>query len=254
LEDSQAQTIPETTTDSGTEGEPAQDVAASEEKPKPVDDQVEIRKELQGLEKKVSAFQSEKDRAVQDTVSLQKQLTDTQRKLRAAESTLKGLSGDYSEDPDFEGRLDGHQLRSKLKAFEEREEGDRKKQETDVNTQRRVIQLKEDIKELGVDPSDPRLNEVAKGARGIEDLERRLRKEALNIAKGDSKRGSVDNKLDELNTEIANLKKRLGEVGNEGLPPQSGSVNSSDSAFLERFNSGELNSPADIKRAQKIIS
>lgn len=214
VEEPQEVVVPETT--------PAEDVVV--EKPESVLDKAEITKTLEGMEKKISVFQSKADKAEQDKVNLLKELDEEKRARKALETTIKGLSSDYGDDPAFGETLEKHQTKGKLSAYEAEEETKRKAQQAQIESQRRLAQLKEDISELGVDPMDKRLIDVFNQAKtGLWDqdrLERTMRKEALKIAKGETGKGpSVDNEeMEAVKAELANLKRRLGIEANNTLP------------------------------------
>jgi len=236
-------------------GEAEQQPAASETKPEQVG-QAEILKRLDSYEKQLRTFQSEKDRAVANESAALKQLAEETRKRKAAEATVKGLSSEYGDDPDFTGRLDSVQTRSKLQTYEEREAEERKQRELAEAQRKFVADLAADISDLGVDPKDDRLTEAAKGARDNRDLRSRLMKEALKIAKGEATGGKVkkDPEIERLETELANLKKAVG-VGSDAFSSPSGIAGSSDADFLNKWNSGELPATKEnIEKARKIIS
>ena len=159
----------------------------------PVADNAEILKQIDQLQKKVSVFQSEKDRAIQDATLTNKQLAQVMREKKALEETLNRLSADYSEDSDFTEKLTTHQTRSKLKAYEDNDAVEKSRQDAEKANAQFIADIKEAITDLGVDPSHKRLNEVAKTARDLPDLRKKLLKEAAMIAKGEVRNPDIDN-------------------------------------------------------------
>lgn len=208
-----------------TEPEGTEQPVSEKQNPEPTIDTAEILKELQSLKKQTSTFQSQKDSAVAEAIATKQQLAEERRQREAYEAMLKGLDGEFSEDPDVARKLRDKTVDTKLRLYEERERAQQEAQKEQARKAQEARQffseLQEDLEEYGLDLNDERLKEAGKlvPVGDFRALRKTLLKEAKKIAKGGD---TVDVKYEELTAKIANLEKQLGVQATEALPPDGG--------------------------------
>ena len=136
----------------------------------------------------------------------------------------------------------------------------------DVITNGVIADLRDELEEAGIDPDSPQCDgiwdsiKIAKasdGDRGASGYFETAKNRASRIIKSaEPKKEKVEPELDEDDPRVQAaalklFKKNPAFKTHEGTPS---GASGSDDEFLKRFNTGELNSPEDKKRAKKILS
>lgn len=254
MDDAQNKSI-ETTTDGSEVEQTTQDVVETTEVKSEHVDNAEILKKIEEYDKKLRVFQSEKDRAVQDGNATAKQLAEAQRKLKIAESTVEGLRRKYGDDPDIIGSLDDTVTKARLKAFEDDEQLSKAREKEQTEEAVKIQKLIGAVQQLGVDPKHEDLVKLPRyRGESIDDFGIRLLSKAAELKAGGSKVSSVDPRLEELQTELANLKKALG-TGSDGYSsPGGGGESGNIKDLLAKYAAGDDLSSSEEKKVKEHLA
>jgi hypothetical protein len=213
--------------------------------------EAKLAERTKSLEEAISAakkeIQSVKDKARFEVESAKRRADAKDAALKAARQRVAQTSPDVAKDIELED------YKSELAAQKAMEQ----ERETAKNTtsfhDQFVTGIEESLLEMGVDPKDKRLD-WASDAENYLVAQKRILKSASKIAKENleaDKKAQEKALEDRLKAETYKLRKELGLDSVDSSAP-SGTV-SSDEQFLKDFADGKRNSPADVKRAMKLL-
>ncbi|MBW2672502.1 MAG: hypothetical protein JRD89_03680 [Deltaproteobacteria bacterium] len=159
-------------------------------------------------------FQSVKDKELQP---IKKRQQEAERRAEAAEKALERLRQEI-DDPDWQSRIDQEMGRSRLSYYESLEADRKKEEELRAKVSQELADIREEIKDMGVDPDSKEIVDAIKGIDPIANISA-VRRAALKVARQidrDAYQKKVDQSLAE---KLADYEKRLGIHSVDDTPP-----------------------------------